>query len=193
MKLLANIVAYLLHPVTLTLPAVFLIVYTSTSDFNLSLYWTFLSVVFTGIISFFVLFGVKKKFFNNIDVSNRKQRVILYPVVIAVVLLFALFVYFQNGPRSLVYASCMFVAALIVFDIVNTRIKASIHVAAVASLVTGVVYHYGSSAYLLVLLIPLMAWARIVEKRHTLQETIVGGVMGVLFSFIAIFIVQFIR
>ncbi len=193
MKLLANIVAYLLHPVTLTLPAVFLIVYTSTFDFNLSLYWTFLSVVFTAIISVFVLFGVKKGFFNNIDVSNRKQRVILYPVVIAVVLLFAFFVFSQNGPRSLVYASCMFVAALIIFDIVNTRIKASIHVAAVASLVTGVVYHYGSSAYLLILLIPLMAWARIVEKRHTLRETIVGGVMGVIFSFIAIYIVQFIR
>lgn len=193
MKLLANIVAYLLHPVTLTLPAVFLIVYTSTFDFNLSLYWTFLSVVFTAIISVFVLFGVKKGFFNNIDVSNRKQRVILYPVVIAVVLLFAFFVFSQNGPRSLVYASCMFVAALIIFDIVNTRIKASIHVAAVASLVTGVVYHYGSIAYFLILLIPLMAWARIVEKRHTLRETIVGGVMGVIFSFIAIYIVQFIR
>jgi len=42
-------------------------------------------------------------------------------------------------------------------------------------------------------LVPLMAWARIVEKRHTLKETIVGGAMGVIFSFIAIYIVQFIR
>jgi membrane-associated phospholipid phosphatase len=193
MKLLANIVAYTLHPVTLTIPAVFLIVFISTHNANLAFYWTFVSLVFTGVISTFVLFGVKKGFFNNIDVSNRKQRIILYPVVIIVVLLFGFIVYSLNGPRSLVYASCMFVAALILFDVVNTKIKASIHVASVASLVTGVVYHYGGISYLLIFLIPLMAWARIKEKRHTLRETIVGGIMGTVFSFIAIYIVQFIR
>ena len=93
MKLLANIVAYTLHPVTLTLPAVFLIVYTSTGNFNVALYWTFLSLVFTGIVSIFVLLGVKKGFFNNFDVSNRRQRVVLYPFVIAIVLSFAFFVH----------------------------------------------------------------------------------------------------
>lgn len=192
MKSLANIIAYILHPVVLTIPAVFLIVFASTNNIEASGYWTFLSMLFTGVIAVFVLFGVKKGFFNNIDVSNRRQRVILYPFVILVVLLFAFFVFSQKGPISLFYASFLFIAALIIFDIVNTKIKASVHVAAVSSIVTGVIYQHGGLTYLLVFLIPIIAWARIEERRHTLKETIVGGSLGVLLSLAAIFIVQLV-
>lgn len=192
MKFLANGITSILHPVTITIPGVFLIVYSSTGNFHSAFYWSLLSLVFSAFVSLFVLFGVKKGFFNNLDVSNRKQRVILYPFVIVTVFLFALAVHFLRGPFTLIVSSFLMVFSLLILDAINSKIKASIHVAAVSSLVVGVVYLFGGASYLLVFLIPLEAWARIYEKRHTLQETIVGAVSGIVLSVFAIFIVQLV-
>lgn len=191
MKLLANIVTTVLHPVALTIPAVFLIVFDATRSYEEALYWTFLSILFAGIISVFVLYGVKKGFFNNIDVSNRKQRIILYPFVIAVVLIFALLVYLQNGPLALIYTNILFVLALVIMDLINTKIKASVHVAAVSSVVTGLIFQFGVIAVPLFIFIPIIAWARIREKRHSFPETIAGAIAGISLTFIGLFVVQF--
>lgn len=192
MKRLARIVNVVLHPITLTLPGVFLIVFQSTKDLNSAFLWMLFSVIFSGIVSLFVLYGVKRGFFNNLDVSNRKQRVILYPFIIAVVMFFIGFVYLMHGPSSLIKASVLIILALLILDLINTKIKVSGHVAVVSSLVTGLVYAYGSVAFVSILLIPLIAWARIIEKRHTLKETAVGALCGITLSLLAIYIVQFI-
>lgn len=192
MLLFANTLTWILHPIILSIPAVYLISYYSTGSVESSTYWTLVSLVFAGIVSAFVLIGVMKGFFNNIDVSNRKQRVILYPFSIAVVLLFALYVYLQNGPGHLMMGAILFVVALIILDIINRKIKASVHVASVAALITGIIYLYGGFTYLFLILIPLVAWARIVKKRHTPKETIVGGLCGILLTVAAVNIVQFV-
>lgn len=193
MHLFPKIINVVLHPVIITIPGVFLIVYKNTGDSSLALWWTFISLIFSGIVALFVLFGVKKGFFNNLDVSNRKQRIILYPFIIATVLLFSCFVYFIHGPRVLIEASILIIVALILLDIINTKIKASGHVGVVSALVTGLIYAYGTVAFLSIVFIPLIAWARIVEKRHTLKETIVGAISGITLSILAISVVQLIK
>lgn len=190
MKSFANITTWILHPVTLTIPAVYLIVFNSTGDTGSSLYWTFVSLIFSLVLSLFVMIGVKRGFFNNLDVSNRSQRVILYPFVIGIVILFSLLVFALRGPWALITAGTFFICALVILDIINTKIKASVHVAAVTAIVVGIIYLYKGYSFFLLALIPLVAWARIVEKRHTLNETIVGAVCGMVLTVIAIFIVQ---
>lgn len=193
MKPLAKVVNVVLHPIALTLPSVFLIVYQSTKDVESAFLWTMLSVIFSGIVSLFVLYGVRRGFFNNLDVSNRKQRIILYPFIIVVVMFFIGFVYFLNGPSSLINASVLIIIALLILDFINMKIKVSGHVAVVSSFVVGLLYSYGSMAFFSLFLIPLIAWARIVERRHTLRETIVGAISGVVLSVLAIIVVQLIK
>lgn len=190
MMSLPKIIGIVLHPILLAIPGVFLIVFSSTASINESLYWTFLSLIFSGFISLFVILGVKMKFFNNLDVSNRRQRVFLYPFAIAIILLFAFVVNMQNGPQSLITSSLLFTIALLVLDIINRKVKASIHVAAVSAIVTGVVIMYGGLFYLLFLLIPISAWARVSQKRHSPVETIVGVICGVTLTILGIFVVQ---
>lgn len=188
----ANALTWVLHPVVLSIPSVFLITYYSTGSIEVSRFWTLISLFFTGLVSAFVLIGVKRGFFNNIDVSNRRQRIILYPFSVAVVLLFAFFVYIYDGPSQLILGAILFVVALVMLDIINRKIKASIHVASVAALITGIIYLYGGISYLLLGLIPLVAWARIIKKRHTLQETVVGAICGIILTLSAVNIVQFV-
>lgn len=190
MKLLANIIASVLHPATLILPAVFLIVYKSVNSYDSAFLWTVVSLVFTGFVAAFVLLGVKKGFFSDIDVSVKKQRVFLYPFVIVVTLLFIGVIYLFKGPSLLIIAGILFILAMIIMDVINIKIKASAHVASIAAIVTGIFYLYGGSTIILFALIPLVAWARIVEKRHTLKETIVGAGIGILLTVIAFFVVQ---
>lgn len=192
MLFFANTLTWILHPIVLVIPAVYLLTFNATGQTNTAIYWTLVSIIFSAIVSAFVLVGVAKGFFNNIDVSNRKQRVILYPFSVAVVLLFALYVYINNGPRILILAAILFVVALVTLDIINTKVKASVHVASVSALIMGIIYLYGGVSYLLLLLIPLVAWARIVQKRHTIKETIVGAICGIVLTITAINIVQFV-
>jgi membrane-associated phospholipid phosphatase len=192
MKSFAKVVNVLLHPVIVTIPGVFLIVYKSTAEIQLALFWTFVSIFFSSTIGLFVMYGVKKGFFTNLDVSNRKQRIILYPFIIAVVLLFVGFVYIVHGPKVLVDASILIILALIILDTINTRIKVSGHVGVLSAFVTGFAYSFGGVSYLSLLLIPLIAWARITEKRHTLKETIVGAICGIGFTLLAIIVIQFL-
>lgn len=192
MSSIAKVINVLLHPIVITIFGVFLIVYRSTGQVQLAAFWTLVSLFFSGIIGAFVIFGVKKGFFNNLDVSNRKQRIILYPFIIAVVILFIVSVYFLQGPQILIITSLLIIAALIFLDMVNTKIKVSGHVGVLSAFVAGFVYAFGGISFLAFFLIPVIAWARITEKRHTLQETVVGAVCGIGITLLAIFVVQFL-
>lgn len=192
MKFIPKAVNVALHPVVITIFGVFLIVYKNTNNFVASIYWTFNSLIFMAMVALFVVYGVRKGFFNNLDVSNRKQRIILYPFIIAVVILFSAFVIVFNGPDVLVDAGVLIIIALVLLDIINTRIKVSGHVGVVSAFVTGLVYAYGGLALFSFFLVPLIAWARIVERRHTFKETLVGAICGITFSYVAISIVQLV-
>ncbi len=192
MKNSAKTSGVIFHPVILSLAGVFLIVNTSTNDLQKAFYWTGLSAIFALIIGVFVVLGVKQGFFNNLDVSNRKQRVILYPFAILVVIFFGFFVFISRGPSSLVAASIIFIVALLVLDLINHKIKASVHVASVTSFCTGILYLYGINFLPVFVLVPIVAIARIVEKRHTVKEVIAGGLSGFGLTMLGIYVVQFI-
>ncbi len=191
-KLLANLITFVLHPIILSLLAVFLIVYRETGDMNTAYYWTFISVFFAVVISLFVLVGIKKGFFTNIDVSVRKQRVILYPFAAAVMLLFVLVLLFFNGPKFLLVGLIAFIASLGILDVINRKIKASIHVATVAALSVGIIEMFGLKASPVLFAVPFVAWARVLEKKHTVKETIAGFLSGSILAIIGIIVVQYL-
>lgn len=190
MKLFSQIIGIVFHPVLLSLLGVYLIVHSSTQNFQVAVYWTIISTFFAFLIGIFVYIGVRKGFFNNLDVSNRKQRVILYPFAIFVIILFGIFVFIVKGPFVLIESCIVFTISLLLLDLINSKIKASVHVASVAALVTGIITIYGYKYIPFYLLVLLSAYARIVGKRHTVNEAIVGAFCGILLTVIGIFVVQ---
>ena len=192
MKLLASLITTILHPLVLALTAVYLIVFQETGDSRTAFLWTCISIIFAGIIAGFVLFGIKKGFFTNIDVSVRKQRIILYPFAAVVMAFFSFLIYSLKGPVSLFVGIIFFILALLVLDVINKKIKASIHVATVTALAVGLIEMFGVLFMPCLITIPLVAWARVLEKRHTVKETIAGGIAGSTLSIIGIFVVEYI-
>ena len=69
-------------------------------------------------------------------------------------------------------------ASGIIFMTVNLVWKISVHTAFVTAMVVVLVVLYGWVAILSAVVIPLMAWARVVLKQHTVAQTVVGAVIS---------------
>lgn len=159
-----------------------LLVYKTTGDVVLALAWTGYTMIFLLAMIFFIIYGVHKKIFTDLDVSKRTQRPLLFIVgtVMSVIYLWGLL--FLNGPKILVITIIGVITSVIIASMINIRLKVSIHVATVSALLFALAIIYQGFYYLTLLLIPTVAWSRLRIKRHTLPETIVGACFGILLS-----------
>jgi hypothetical protein len=189
---IARFISFLFNPVFVFVFVPFLILFKSTNNLQNALYWTGYTVFFLVFITLFILYGVKKKIFTDIDVSKREQRPLLFftSIILAIFYLAGLFI--LHGPFLLFIIAFGVIMGIFVASIINTRIKASIHVATISSLIVGLALAYGGGYFLLLLFIPLVAWSRIIIKRHTVSETIVGGILGILLSLVIAILVKVI-
>lgn len=141
--------------------------------------WTFYTAFFLLAMTVFILFCVQRKKFTDMDVSKREQRPLLFLISISAALLYVVGLFFLHGPFILFVIAFGIIMGIAIASVINIYIKASIHVATVSALIFAVAMAYGGFYQLLLLLILLVAWSRVRIKRHTLQETIVGGVLGI--------------
>ncbi|MBI2028344.1 MAG: hypothetical protein HYT07_01920 [Candidatus Levybacteria bacterium] len=175
----AKIISFLLSPLFILLPVPYILVEKVSSNHQYALKWTIFSYIFVLAVAVFILIGVKLKIFSNFDVSRKEQRPILFLFVAFTLLCYAISLLIFDGPKVLNIVVFAVVLGLIITNFINHWIKASIHLATVTSflLLFGIL-HKGYY-FLLLLLVPLLAWARIRSKEHTPLETLVGTLLGI--------------
>ena len=175
---LAAFISYVFNPLLILVLLPFILVYESTRDLQISLFWTGYTFIFLWAIVVFILYGVKKKIFTNIDVSNRHQRPILFIFLLSIAVLYLAGLFIMRAPRILFIVTVSLILGIMLVSIINTKIKASLHVATVAALILGLVIGYGGYYFLLLFFVPLVGWSRVKLNRHTVSETVTGGVVG---------------
>lgn len=180
----AKAISFFLGPIFILLPIPFILVAKFTQDHSYALKWTVFSYVFILAVALFVIVGVFLGVFSNFDVSKREQRPLLFSFSAFVIICYLLSLLIFNGPKILFLALFAIVLGLIVFVIVNKWIKASIHVATATSVLLFIGVVYKGYFFLLLALIPLLAWARVKTKEHTFLETLIGSVLGMLITLI---------
>lgn len=179
---LANIISYLFNPVVLLVFVPLLLIYKTTNNVEYALMWTGYTTIFLLIMTGFIIYGVHKKIFTDLDVSKRTQRPLLFGVSLVVALFYLAGLIFLNGPQLLIIVVLGVIISVVVASFINTKLKMSIHVATVSALIFALAIIYHGYYYLTLILIPIVAWARVHIRRHTLTETIVGGIFGILLS-----------
>lgn len=192
MDRIARVITFIFHPIVLVTPSVFFIIKVSGANTNEAILWSFISLCFVLAIAAYIRVGIKMGVFSNFDVSKREQRIYLFPAVLLAGFVFLLSLLVFNGPLILLYAIIYFIVSVAILALVTLKIKASIHVGSITAAVISIIYFFGDKYLLLLLVIPVMAWARIIEKRHTLRETVVGFILGFLLAFLGIFGVQYL-
>lgn len=184
MMLFAKAISFFLGPVFVLLPVPYILVGTFSQDYVYALKWTVFSYGFILAVAIFIFLGVLLRVFSNFDVSKREQRPLLFSFSAFAMFCYLLSLIIFNGPKILFIALFAIVLGLIIIVIVNRWIKASIHVATLTSVVLFIGIIYKGYYFLLLFLIPLLAWSRIKTKEHTLMETVIGGVLGAILTLI---------
>lgn len=117
-------------------------------------------------------------------ISNRQERLQAVPVIASLLATGAplAVLYLFDGPRYLL-AACLAGFVMVLFNLVVTiRWKISQHTSGIALTTTLLAGVLGLAASPLLLLIPLVAWARVKVGAHTVMQTVAGGVIGVLIT-----------
>lgn len=128
------------------------------------------------------LWKTQKGQYTNFDVSNRKQRKGFFLFSIVLLALVSLWCWRMGLSSKLVYSMWIFLSMVILFAIVNYKSKISMH-AGVNFYIVAIMLHYNMILGLACLALAiLVAASRLVLKRHTLLEVIVGACVGFVFG-----------
>ncbi len=192
LKFIAQFISTVLNPIFLISPIPYLLVLKTTNNHDLAFFWEVISLIFILIVSVFILIGVEKKVFSDLDISKRTQRPLLFTFAIGLSAIYTIILYFLKAPNILFVVVFTLILGLIVFEMVNRITKASIHVGTISAFAASVSLVYGGIFYLTFFLIPLVAWARIKTHNHTKQQTVIGAVLGILITLVVYVIFKYI-
>jgi len=190
MSRFARSVSFLLGPIFTLFPIIFISVAKFSHDYSHALKWTIISYAFVMPVVVFIIYGVMMGYFTNFDVSKREQRPLLFSVCAFAILCYSLFLYFFNGPKILFIDILAVILGLAIIIIVNRWIKASIHLATLTSAVLFIWIVYRGYTFLLLGLIPLLTWARVETKEHSVRETIIGTILGIVITLLVYLITK---
>lgn len=126
----------------------------------------------------YLIWLLRKGTVSDLDVQIRRER--WRPLLAAQFgMALALILFIVNGapPLMIALAGGLLAYTSLAFGI-TLWWKISMHSAAAAAIAALVVTQVGPHAFPLLAGIPLMAWARIRLKRHTLAQTIAGAALG---------------
>ena len=192
MNLFARIISFISNPVLLSIPFSYALVFKSREDFLYALAWTFVSILFASLVGVFVVLAVRQGIFSDFDISKRQERTPVFIFTCLLSVLYFLIVFLLNGPRVLLIALGALLLGVIIADIINRKIKASIHLAVFSSFSVIMGILYGGIFWALLLIAPLVAWSRVKLKKHEPLETIVGGLVGIIIVLMLYVVVKYV-
>jgi len=188
LKLAATVISRVFEPfVTMGVVSI-LAVYKSGLS-GLPLYIFLFGVVIATIVLLATLlhWAVKKGHLSNWDLSNRRERIVPLAVALAVLIMDLINArFFIND--FLVDLFTLYIVWTIGFFLITLFWKISGH-AAGATLAAGLVIRwYGWDLWPVLIVIPLLSWARLVRKDHTLKQVTAGviyslAVTGLFYKF----------
>lgn len=191
MKRTAYLISSIFHPIVLfDVGILFLIGENFSWMIGKIIVWSGVLCIINLIMIAFIIWGMRTKRFSNFDVSKRKQRFLLYQIVIIFCVAFYFIGRFVGVSDFVLKISVVFLIFLVMLELINTKIKASVHIASITIVSISAALFYGGFFLLAPVAIPLTAWARIYEKRHTPKEVVVGFCVGLLILGIAKLIIQ---
>jgi membrane-associated phospholipid phosphatase len=127
-------------------------------------------------IIFFLLMLYHKQI-KDWDMQKRTERIPLY-VFTMICHLGGIWLAHELGKTELVKVLLVFYVVAIIFVVVTTKWKISLHAGVNAGLITIINIFYGWQYSWLYILLCLVCWARVYQKHHTWAQVIAGSVVG---------------
>lgn len=156
-----------------------------------TLRWLVIVAVFITVLPVLsIALMVRSARVSDLHLQNREERLLplcctLISMIVGTVLLHHL-----GAAREIVWAGIAYITNSVIFSAITPIWKISFHSSVATGCVTVLVMLVSPQFGWLFLLIPLISWARVYRKRHTLLQTVVGAVLAVGNTAIVLYMAQ---
>ncbi len=180
-KQIANLTSNILNPFLVGLVVILLLSFESTSSILDALKW---SLILTAVgilpVLLVIIYLVQTGGLDSIFTHAREERTKLYLLAGICIIVSGIILLQFGAPLMLVAAFITALIEILVFISINLWWKISVHTAFIAALVTILVILYGPIAAVSAVLLPLIAWARIKLRHHSLAQVTTGALLATL-------------
>lgn len=135
-------------------------------------------ILIVGLPFFYILVNIQRGKITDMHVAIREQRAM--PFVVATfgaIVLLTLYI-LLGAPKHLVALAASLIVSGVIFGAVTQFWKISIHAAAYTGAVIIVSFVISFDLLWLLLLLPVIIWARLVRKRHSPAQAILASLLN---------------
>ncbi len=176
---LARVLSNILNPFVVSFIIIVLLAFKDTPSTADALKWALISLVISILPVFIIVtFLVRRKKLDGFFTNPRQQRNIVYLSASILGAIGCGLMWYLDAPELLAVAFTAGLAAIVVFTGINYFWKISLHTAFMAAAVTVAIIVYGVIVIWTLLLLPLVAWARIELKQHSPAQVVTGGALA---------------
>jgi len=180
-KQIAKLVSNILNPFLISLVIILLLSFESTRSLLDALRWSVILVAISlvPVYSVMVYFSRTGRLGSRF-VDVRKQRTKIYLLAGICALVGCIILVYLEAPLILLATFVAGLSATVIFMGINLGWKISLHAAFIAASITLLVILYGSLGIVAVMLLPLVAWARVELGHHSLAQVTIGALLAAL-------------
>jgi membrane-associated phospholipid phosphatase len=176
-KRLAKLISSVLNPFLVSFLVIVLLAFHDTTSTAEALKWTAISLVLSVLPVFIVVvYLARQGKLDGILVIPQEQRTGIYVLAAVLGAIGCAVLYFLGAPELLVATFCAGLVAVVIFMVINMFWKISLHAAFISGSATVLTIIYGMIGALSILLLLLVAWARIELKLHSPAQ-VAGGTL----------------
>lgn len=176
---LSRWLSILLDSSVLAVPIFIGAAYSETQAFLPALGWAVLALLFAdGVPLMYIALGRKLGFVSGFDLPRREERVPFIAVNLVGNLLGFFLLRSFNAPAHLSALLLVYVALGVTMMTFSSFWKISLHAGGVGGFAAFLTSAFGLPWAWTFLALPLIGWARVYRKRHTLAQVVAGGIVG---------------
>ena len=184
MNKFAKALSYIFDGTIISIPMLVIICLTIVDNTTKALGWAFLCLTFAMIIPYlYIHILLRKKVIRDLHISNKEDRI--KPLIITIIsnIIGFSILYILKAPLFLEAMFLIVIISTIIFGIITYFWKVSAHTAWITFTVITFNILFGKWMLFLLPLIPMVGWARVKIKRHTVKQVISGSIISFITTF----------
>jgi len=176
---IAVAISVIFSPFLIPVPTILLLAWTYANSLQQVMLWMLVVSVFASVLpSVFILALVRSVRLSDLHLAVRKQR--LAPLYLSLVSTLVGIIVLQSidAPSQIVLPCIAYAINGVVFTAITHRWKISFHCGSAAGSIIVLMLLVDAKIAWLSLLLPLIAWARVHRKRHTILQTVAAALIA---------------
>ncbi len=178
-KRLANLTSNIFSPFLIGLVLILVVSFEATVSVFDAIKWSLILTALSVLpIYLLAVYLVQHNRLDSVFTNVRRQRTKIYALAVVLAGVSCIILFSLKAPLILLALFVAGFSASIVFTGINLRWKISLHTAFITAAVTVLFILYGFMSTASIVLIPLVAWARIELEHHSLAQVVTGALLA---------------